>query len=248
MLGTSDILTLIVIGHAFGLFTFLYSKFWKVRRIPLSYKIRFGGLFIPLSVGYFCGTLFQLIEFFVLTFVYFLLIAGEIVLFMLSEVYGADAIRKLRWGRILLYLFGSGFGILGPIFLLLPLVTLMFNGSMKINWNGLTLISFGMILFIFSLWGFAHEEKYKLHDKKGEMRGFAFYYAYMVLAFLSFTTMISGVTVLGDFFFRTSPLHLNHLAGFLSFLIGTYLLIWSVRKMIYYKKFLEPLKMVKLVD
>ncbi|NVM30346.1 MAG: hypothetical protein HWN65_15985 [Candidatus Helarchaeota archaeon] len=253
-MGVFDVFSLIMIGIILSIFIFLYGRVWKIEEVPLTPINLYGASFVPLSIGFFCGILFQVVVAYEFTLLFYVLIAGQILLIMISDSSGDETVRKLRYGRLALYLIGYCLGFVGIIFLyILVFLHMLFFGisslsTIRVDWNVLLFLIVGTIIFISSLWGFSNEEKYSLHDTEGEMKVTALAFANIVLATFSLATTICGVVVLGDLLFWHRRTGMNYLAGVLYLPIGIVLLILSTRKLRRYRKQLNEKKsMVELV-
>ncbi len=229
------IVSLILISVIFSIFILFYILVWKTEEVPLTHKIFYGGLFVPITFYLFFGILFQFIEEYTLSFLIYLLIAGQILLIMISDNSGDDTVRKLRFGRLILYSIGYAIGLLG--FFVLYFLVFMFViplgiSSVPSTWyvdRMVLTIIVGIIIFLLSLWGFQKEEKY---GTEGQMKGTALSWANLVLWVFSLATILFGIILIGDMLVWHSHPEMNYLTGFLYLPIGIALFILSLRKLI----------------
>ncbi len=237
------ILSLVMIGIVLCIFLFLYIMVWKVGELPLSHKIAYGALFIPLSLFLFCAILFQLIPDYSLALVIYFLLVGHLFVVMLSDAAGDYAARRVRVGRVLLYFIGYAIGLvaIGFLFGLVFIFMILFGtvGTMRVD----RILGFGIIgsiIFILSLWGLKKEEKY---GTEGKAKGTAAFYVNVVfLVFLTQIIVLGVFSVIEFIHFQIYGYYLiinigihpnyNVVAGVLYFPIGVPLYILSLRKLL----------------
>ena len=237
------IVSLILILVIFSVFIFFYILVWKTEEVPLTHKILYGGLFVPITFYLFFGILFQFVEDHALSFLIYVLIAGQILIIMISDSSGDETVRKLRFGRFFLYSIGFAIGLFAffVLYFLVFIFVIVFGISHISTWHVdrmVLVMIVGIIIFLFSLWGFSKEEKY---GTEGKMKGTALFWATMVLWAFSLVTIMLGLfTVIDLIFFQQYGHYLiinieifpdyNFLAGASYFPIGIVLFILSWRK------------------
>jgi hypothetical protein len=235
VLSPFDIICLVVIGIILSIYLFFYIMVWKVRDLPLSHKIFYGGFFISLSLLLFCSILLQLLPDYSLAFVIYVLISAQLLLSMLSDTGGKESARKMRVGRVVLYGVGLVIGVI-ILYIVVFIYAILFGFTSLNDFYADKATLFGLVgtvFFILSLWGIAREERY---GTGGAMKGSMFTWANLIFLFLFLLTLIFGLLSILDlllydqYYFYIHPGY-NYIAGVLYFPIGITLFILSVRKL-----------------